>query len=247
MVEAGTPENELSALERERLHLADVGKRLLGPAVHQVLGALTSIDGFSEFLLHNEVDAPQRRELLGTIHRQAEQMQSLLRELVDLFQLESMAGRDLQLSLQSLTPLVREAIAACQSAGKDLKVDLKIAEPLPSLLIDPNLMQQAIAQLVSNCLSHSSEHQTVRISLRQARDPGFIELEVHDRHASLKGEKPGRMFEPFYRANKVDQQASAPCGLSAARQIAALHGGTLECHAPAKGGINVILRLPIRH
>src|ERR1700753_1506540 len=114
MLEAGIPDNdpEVAARERERLYLAAVGKRLVGPAVHEVLGALTSIHGFAEFLLNHQVDLAQQRELLGTIHLQSEQLQSLVEELVCLFQMESMTKRDLKLSLQSLAPLLNDAVAA---------------------------------------------------------------------------------------------------------------------------------------
>jgi signal transduction histidine kinase len=244
---AGWAQHELNAIERERQHMAALKKRLLAPAVHQVLGALTSIHGFSDFLLNNDIDESQRNDLLSTIHVQSEQVQSLVNELVELFQIESMAGRDLQLSLQPFAPLVRDAVTTCRSSDPHLRIELQMAEHLPTLLIDPNRMQHAVLQLLVNCLRRSSKQQDILVSLQLADNVGFVALEVHDRDPALKLESPKRMFEPFYRANKEDGGASAAYGLAAVKQIVELHGGTVSCRADTGQGIVVNVLLPIPH
>jgi two-component system, sensor histidine kinase len=244
---ASWAQTELNAIERERLHLDAVRKRLLAPAVHQLLGSLSSVHGFSEFLLSNEVDASQRHELLQTIHSQSEHLRSLISELVQMFQIESIAGHDLRLAWQSLTPMLLEAVEACRAADTGLRIKLDIDERLPNAMVDASLIQQAILQLLSNCLRHSSKQPEVRVSLKQADSSKYLAVTVHDSDPTLRAETHlGRMFEPFYRANRYDLgSGNAAYGLATVKHIAELHGGSVEDVSTQGKGLAIRLIVPV--
>lgn len=238
---------ELNAVERERLQLAAIRKRLFAPEFHQLSGSLSSVHGFSEFLLNNDVDEAQRKELLQIIYSQAEHLRSLINELVQMFQVESMAGRDLRLEMQPLAPMLLEAVDACKAADSGLNIKLGIEESLPLIMVDANLIQQAILQLLSNCLRHSSQQPEVQVSLTRIDASEMLAITVHDDDPRLEPDtQMHRMFEPFFRANRSDlTSGDAAYGLAVVKQIAELHGGRVENVSTAGKGIAVRLLLPM--
>ena len=71
-------QGELNAVDRERSRLEALNARLVAPAVHRTRGALTSIHGFSSFLLNQDCAPEQRQEVLGIIHDQASYLASVV-------------------------------------------------------------------------------------------------------------------------------------------------------------------------
>lgn len=241
---AAWAQSELNAFEREHNRLEAAKSRLVAPAVHQIRGALTSIHGFSGFLLEQETDEAQRRELLTTIHEQSDQLASFINELVDLFHIEATAGRDVYRSSQRLPPLLRNVVSSWLTSGQQLRATLELDETLPAVMADPIRVQQALLQLLSNAVGPTGTAAEVLVTLKAAERPGFAALTVHDRLHSLKPEQMARVFDPFFRANRYDLAAGPGFGLALVKEIAALHGGEVLASSHPGQGTAVTLLLP---
>lgn len=105
------------------------------------------------------------------------------------------------------------------------------------LLCDPDRLTQALRNLLANARRAAGAEGSVRLSLSET--PEQVTFTVRDSGPGLPPELGEQIFEPF-----VSGSGSSGLGLSVARQIAALHGGTLSAGNAPGGGAQFVLTLP---
>jgi signal transduction histidine kinase len=236
-------QSELNAMDRECKRVEAVNARLVGPAVHRMRGALTSIHGFSNFLLNQDCAPEQRREALGVIHDQASYLASLVSELVELMHLDIHAGRDFQFSSRPAEEILREASSAFDGGRVNLHVD----EGLPPISADSEQLRKALLRLLGYAWDHSLDREGVDVSVTRAEEPGFLAISVNHRYRELSRLETGRLFEPFSRPDRDDLHGATNIGLALTKEIIDLHGGkALISEDRRQHRVTVSLLLPIQ-
>jgi signal transduction histidine kinase len=236
-------QSEINAHARERARLEAAGKRLLAPAVHKIRGNLTNIVGFADILLNQTYATGQSRELLGIIYGEANQLSSLVSELVDLFNVETTAGQDTQRSLQPLAPLIEEVIASADAVAQ---IRLKVEDGLPPILVDGNQLQQALFQLLGHICAHPGEVD-IDITLGRAAEHGHLAVAIDYPAVSLTPSEVDRIFEPFFRLNRRDSDQRDCVGFALTKEIVELHGGKVtvtEDDAAQTMRLSLLLPIP---
>jgi two-component system sensor histidine kinase KdpD len=159
--------------------------------------------------------------------------------LLDATRLETGA---LQLSFEWCEPdeIAREAVG---SAGVDPStVRLEVPPNLPAIKVDAALLAQALGILLHNAVTHGSGRESP--TLRARSEPGTFRFEITDRGAGLPAGKEKDVFAAFQRGPSVPA-GGLGLGLSIARRIAELHGGTLDGENRPDGGARFTLSLPL--
>ncbi|WP_272976581.1 sensor histidine kinase [Deinococcus geothermalis] len=105
------------------------------------------------------------------------------------------------------------------------------------LLCDPDRLTQALRNLLANARRAAGPAGTVVLQLEESDQ--YVCFTVRDSGPGLPAELGDRIFEPF-----VSGSGSSGLGLSVARQIAVLHGGTLTASNASGGGAQFVLTLP---
>lgn len=124
-------------------------------------------------------------------------------------------------------------------------VAVDIAEGMPSLLVDPRRLAQALGNLLANALKFTPEMGTVRFCARLQPDGG-VALVVEDTGIGMAPETIAAALEPF---RQLDGSLSrrfegAGLGLSIAKALAELHGGVLNIQSAVGEGTSVTIALP---
>ena len=115
--------------------------------------------------------------------------------------------------------------------------------PLPGILGDTERLQQLLGILAQNALDYTPPGGTVTLGADTAH--GRVRLWVRDTGPGIPDADKERVFERFYRADKSrGEKAHFGLGLSVARELAALHGGTLHAEDAPGGGACLVLTLP---
>jgi len=130
------------------------------------------------------------------------------------------------------------ALAAeeCARAGAELD-----ATPDVVLHADGRLLRRALRNLIENAARHGGAPADVTLS----RADGRIRVDVCDRGPGVPESERERIFEPFYRLpGAAESDGGVGLGLSLARRIAQLHGGSLSCLPREGGGACFRLELP---
>ena len=109
-----------------------------------------------------------------------------------------------------------------------------------ALMADPELVEQAVLNLLKNALEAVAGRPGGRVRLTCGRENGLVSICVIDNGPGLTPAQAEAVFTPFFTA----KPGGSGIGLSLARQVALAHGGRLE-HAPAaRGGATFRLLLP---
>jgi two-component system sensor histidine kinase KdpD len=112
---------------------------------------------------------------------------------------------------------------------------------LPFFRFDAGLMEQVLANLLSNAVNYAGEHARIEISV--AREEGDLVLMVADNGAGLNVAEAETVFEKFYRLPGAKRTGTG-LGLSIARGVAEAHGGSLKAVPLQPVGVAFVLRIP---
>ncbi len=110
---------------------------------------------------------------------------------------------------------------------------------------DAMLLERLVTNLLDNAERYNIADGTVTIATSTSN--GTAVLRVVNTGPVIPGELVGRLFEPFTRVDDRTRHDGFGLGLTLVSSIAGVHGGTVDATAEPAGGLEVIVRLPIRH
>lgn len=210
---------------------------------HEIKSPLSAIRGAAELLQEEGMPAAERARFLANIERETLRVQHIVDRMMELTALE--ARRVLtRVDTVPLQPLLEEAAASARAAASQRQVQVSLQlQGDAAVEGDRFLLQQAVANLLSNAIDFSPAGGEVRITLdstaRQAR------IGVRDHGPGIPDYAQGKVFQKFYSlARPHSQKKSTGLGLAFVQEIAALHGGRIELGNAAGGGALALLALP---
>ena len=251
----------LAALAIERARLAEQASRtqvlqnterlqsaLLSSISHELRTPLVSITGSLSTLLEAppELQITQleaRTELLETAYGEAQRLNLLVGNLLDMSRLESGA---LRLSLEpcDLQDLVGIALERFGERRRNRKVHTRLAPDLPLLDLDMPLMVQVLVNLLGNAAKYTPQGSPIELTCSQQGQTIYIE--VSDQGQGVPPEDLGRVFDKFYRSPQARNVAGLGLGLSISKGIVEAHGGKIQARNRNAGGLSIMIELPVQ-
>ncbi|HUF11906.1 MAG TPA: ATP-binding protein [Longimicrobiales bacterium] len=245
---------DLTALRR----LESVRRDFVANASHELKTPLTSIRGYAETLLDESLPSDTRRQFIATISSNADRLQRIVDDLLDLSRLESGTW---QPTLETIAPAVavREAWQDFEERAARLGVDFALREETSDpALADPSALRQILSNLFDNALrfTDAGEHIEVRIVAwpraphdLQPRDRRlrFLAIEVRDTGTGIPGDALPRIFERFYRVDPARSRADGGTGLGLAivKHLTESMGGGVEAESRLGRGTTIRVVLPV--
>jgi len=225
--------SDLDAVEQE------AWRDLTRILAHEMMNSLTPICSLAESLaaLGPEDDRAAMGEAVEVIGRRSAGLMHFVeryRRLADLPAPEKVELRASTL-VAGLDTLTR-GMAAERGVAWDCAVD----PPDLTMLADPELLEQAVLNLLKNALEAVAAKPDGRVRLICERDGAMDSITVVDNGPGLTPAQAEAVFTPFF----TTKPGGSGIGLSLARQIALAHGGRLEHLAPPRGGAAFRLLLP---
>lgn len=234
--------------------LEEVRRDFVANASHELKTPLTSIRGYSETLLRGDVAGPERERFLETIARNAERLQRVVDDLLDLSRLE--AGR-WQPELEPLHAL--QLAASCwddlhdPAAAADLRFETT-GEGGDRVLADRRGLEQVFGNLFHNAIRHTPGGGTILVSAHSdprgpdgtPRQGGWVRVDVADTGTGISREALPRIFERFYRVDpaRSRQEGGTGLGLSIVKHIMESMGGAAGVDSVLGKGTTLHLWLP---
>ena len=244
-----------TALALDRVRLAEEARQaalrarteelrsgLLSAVSHDLRTPLAAITGAGTMLRSDVALEPElRRDLVDTICEEAERLERLLSNLLDMTRLESGAVTPRR-EWVPLDEVIGAALTRLERRLAGRQVTTTIAEDVPLLSIDPVLVEQLFLNLLENAAKYTPPGSEIEI--RAAREGGTILVEVADHGPGLTPGDEERVFERFYRGAHASVRGVG-LGLPIARAIAQAHGGRLAASNRPGGGCVFRLTLPV--
>ncbi|MEG3766302.1 ATP-binding protein [Alteromonas sp. 14N.309.X.WAT.G.H12] len=212
-------------------------QRLLADISHELRSPLARLQMALGLAHQQNVDPAS----LARIEREAERMEVLINQLLQLTRAESGTQDMEEIELSALVENVfSDAKFEAANSGKVLHI-----APIPdvSVIVNETLICRAIENVVRNAIRYANQKITVSLT---ADDVAWM-LSVNDDGPGLTAQECDSIFAPFYRASLARERESGGVGLGLAIAKAAvqMHHGEIKAMRNENGGLNVIIRLPI--
>jgi signal transduction histidine kinase len=227
----------LARVERSR---AD----LVSTVAHELRSPLTSVKGFTATLLakwHRFTD-DQKRVMLETVNADADRVTRLITELLDVSRIE--AGRlEVHRQVVDLAERAQKLIEGRVAAGESPdRFCLRVHQPIPELWLDPDKVDQILANLIENAVRHGAGTVTIVVQAANGIGPGGgVAVSVRDQGEGIAPEYAPRVFRQFWRAKR---RGGTGLGLYIVKGLVEAHGGTIDVHRAPGGGAEFRFTLP---
>jgi signal transduction histidine kinase len=215
-------------------------------ASHELRAPLSGILSHAQVGLMEPIDPQEQHTRLQTISEVAESMSLLVSQLLFLARHEGKLSPDMLKTVdlvKLIHPLVEEyAVQATQKQQTFLTT-----LPNERLLVqaEPDLLRQAIVNLLSNADRYTPEGGTIELCLLHQSHSAVIY--VRDNGIGISSEDLPYIFNRFYRADRVRsrQTGGFGLGLAIARQIVEAHGGEIRVESTVGKGSSFKIKLPL--
>ena len=223
--------------------------RLTHMLVHDLKNPLGAVMGTIDFVLSDNTKGltNQQRQLL---EMSLEESNHLLQMTTNILDVRKM--RDGKLILQpkalSKSALMRLIGAATEDVGTELKrrqTQWRIADGLPVLHADAEVLRRVFANLISNAVKHTRENGRIQLEARVIPD-GLIEIAVHDNGEGIPQEDLERIFNDFERSRVTNTtRFDTGMGLAFCKLAVEQHGGRIWARSERGRGSSFFFTLPL--
>ena len=238
------------AIDNARLHdQVHVGIRarddMIGIVSHDLRNPVNAVKMLTGVMLDRERDEPLSSEMVeyATIIRQAaEQMDALIRDLLDVTRVE--AGRlKVDARREDTEELLSDALRtlAPVASQKGIKLRLRAPEEMPAVLADRERCAQALSNLIGNAVKFSpaGSEIVVKVSVLDRE----VEFAVSDSGQGMTPEQLEHAFDRFWQSSRTDRQG-AGLGLAITKGIIEAHGGRIWAESTPGEGSTFHFTLP---
>jgi PAS domain S-box-containing protein len=253
----GTVEDVTEKFEQERalraaLRQAEIANKMkaafLAAMSHELKTPLNAVLGFSE-IIRDEVLGPvgneAYRDYAGDIHKSGARLLAIINDVLDVSRLEG-GLLTIEARPEAILDVVEAAIKQARAVTHDgRRIAIDIQPGIPSLLVDPKRLSQALGNLLANALKFTPSAGQVRFTARVGAD-GAAVLTVEDSGIGMEPETIAAALEPFRQGDNslARRFEGAGLGLSISKALAELHGGSLDVKSAVGVGTTVTIILP---
>jgi signal transduction histidine kinase len=212
---------------------------LVSTVAHELRSPLTSVKGFTATLLSkwDRFNDEQRKLMLQTVNSDADRVTRLISELLDVSRID--ADRlELHKQVVDVAAAVRRVIDG-RVAGGDAtdRFHLHVDATLPEMWVDPDKLDQVLANLVDNAVRHGAGD--VEIGVASIADG--VAISVSDHGDGVAADIRGLVFRRFWRAGR---RGGTGLGLYIVKGLVEAHGGEVAVGETASGGALFRITLP---
>ena len=226
-----------SALALERAWLAQAESRarvleesdrlktaILSSISHELRTPLSTIKAAASSLRGREVswDSPARVELVAAIDDEADHLNMLVGNLLDMSRIESGALKP-KLEWNILPEIVGSVLTRMKHLAVEHHLEIDIPDNLPLVPVDYVQMEQVFTNLISNSLKYAPVNTIVCIRARAEGES--IQVQVSNQGPQVPPEHLERIFDKFYRITAADRVSGTGLGLSICKGIIEAHEG----------------------
>ncbi|HEY4078139.1 MAG TPA: ATP-binding protein [Rhizomicrobium sp.] len=253
----GTVKDVTEKFEQERalraaLHQAEIANKMkaafLAAMSHELKTPLNAVLGFSE-IIRDEILGPigheGYRDYADDIHKSGARLLAIINDVLDVSRLEG-GLLTIDARAENFLDAAEQAIKLARGLTHDQRrIGIDMPPDMPSLMIDPRRVAQALGNLLANALKFTPADGLVRLVARAAPDGGMLMI-VEDTGIGMAEETVAAALEPFRQVDGslARRFEGAGLGLSISKALIELHGGTLSINSAVGEGTSVTLALP---
>src|SRR5271166_471406 len=229
-------------------HASLLKDEFLATLSHELRTPLNGILGWSHIMRQDNANAEVIAEGLEVIERSARAQSEIIEDLLDMSRIISGKVR-LDVQRLDLSAIVQSAVETARPAAEAKGIRLQsITDPLNGVVVsgDVNRLQQVLWNLLSNAVKFTPKGGRVQVLLERINS--HLEISVIDTGEGIKPEFLPFVFDRFRQADAstTRRHGGLGLGLSIAKQLVEMHGGSIRAKSPGEGqGATFTVSLPI--
>lgn len=240
-------------LEQEKNYSESLLKsreQLISTVSHDLRTPLNSINGYTELLTHENLNA-KKKDYLKNIKSSVTYVEKLVNDLLDFSKLESGKIKPEQIPFE-LSHIISETVEGFEEIRrkKAIEIRLDISKELAAPIIgDPFRLRQILTNLLGNSYKFThSGYVEVKACTKEINGEPQIEILVSDTGIGIAKEKQELIFKEFTQAGRSIEKeyGGYGLGLTIAKKLTQLLGGTLHLKSTEHVGTTFALTLPLR-
>ncbi len=237
LVEQAHQTELLEATEKLRTALLNSISHDLRTPLVSITGALSSLEEASPAL-----DEEVRHSLIETAREEAERLNRLVGNLLDITRLE--AG-PIQLHGEAcdVEELIGSALEQIGTPLKDRIIKVDVSEKLPLVPLDFVLFSRVLVNIIDNAIKFSQADKPIEIKARLVKQE--LEITISDHGEGIPPDDLERIFDKFYRVQRPDNVSGTGLGLSICKGIVEAHGGWIKAENRRGGGAVFTVAVPL--
>jgi len=223
-----------TATETERVRntlLASVSHDFRTP-LSSILGSATSLIDYGD-----KLDPATKKDLLGQIKKEAEDLDEMVRNLLAITRIDA-GALELRRDWVDLREVVERVVSAARRHGARQHIEINLPSDLPLVRADAALAEQAIGNVVANAIVHTPPD--TRVVLDSSVTLDGIALRVADDGPGIPADDLPHIFDKFVKgeveASGADGGQGTGLGLAIAKGIMEAHGGAIGAESPLANG-----------
>lgn len=237
----------LAAVETETLRRSDrFRSALLNSISHDLRTPLATVLGSTTTMIEygKNMPAATRADLLESVREEAERLNRYVGNLLDMTRLEG-GGLHLHEDWVDVRDVLGTAAERVSRRLGQRHIDRDFPQELPLVRLDPNLLEQAVVNILENAIAYSPDH--TAISLAAYEDRSNVVISIEDEGKGIPTAELERVFEKFRRMEEpTDRTKGAGLGLSISKGFIEAMNGRIAAASPIHGdhGTRVLIALP---
>jgi two-component system phosphate regulon sensor histidine kinase PhoR len=233
--------------------LETVRREFVANVSHEFKTPLTSIRGYAETMLNDELSREQQQQFIAVIRNNAERLQRIVDDLLDLSRLQSGGWQPVlqTVDVQALTEDVWSGLTAAHE--KEIAFNVKAAGA-PAVIADEGGLRQVITNVMENAVRYTPHQGRISVQIKHGvglngsptphRD--MVEISIRDNGSGIPRDALPRIFERFYRADPARSRADGGTGLglSIVKHLVESMDGEVSAQSELGKGTTIRLLLP---
>jgi len=214
---------------------------------HELRTPLNAILGYARMLRTGVMAEDRQHRAMETIERNATSLTQIVEDVLDISRIVSGKIR-LNVQAVDLPQIVRNALDVIVPAAeaKGVRVEAILDPKTTPISDDPERLQQVFWNLLSNAVKFTDRGGRVQVRLQRLES--HVEVVVSDTGIGISPLFLPHVFERFRQADggPARERGGLGLGLSIARQLAEMHGGTIDASSPGIGrGSTFLVKIPL--
>lgn len=247
-VNLGTARAEAEAESVRLARATELQDELINLVTHELRNPLTTVRAYAQLAARSVAEGKTDKlsQQLANIERGAAAIERLVDNLLELSRLE---GRGALPPAEPVDPvsLVRAVVnnLAPLAEQKNLPLSFEAAGSVPMAMVPPDLLREALSNLVSNAIKYTPPTGRVTVAVHPAEN-ALVAFSVADTGVGLSEEDQRRLFTKFFRSEnpEVRAQRGSGLGLALTHAITLRMGGRIEVESVLGEGTRFRLLVP---